>query len=318
MKLALITEMKVSGQIKQTNGFALFNLMAAGPMYHLNWDDVSNNISQLENFDTVVCIIPKTKPIFSKIIGKMKKYTAVCILQEGPVDYFQSWTPEHQINYLKAIKEADVFAVANEEDRKFYEPLRAGPTIRLRTPIELDLIKRFYKEKEHRDLGIFIGGNTTRWYNGATSIMVCEGFDLPVTIPSLGRSYPNESVAYKDFIEISQAPFMQKNDFWTLLSRMKASVHLFPQAAGGNIALECAALGVPMIGNHKSSAVVDCFPDLAIDCYDIKTAKSLLHKLLCNDEFWDNVTSKSKENVKHYDSKVVMGDFKKELAEVLG
>ena len=67
--------------------------------------------------------------------------------------------------------------------------------------------------------------------------------------------------------------------------------------------VECAAMGVAVVGSNRTQSVNVCYPFTAVDPYDVTTARNLIDKLLSDKEFYDKVVNYAKEHSETYNHK---------------
>ena len=64
--------------------------------------------------------------------------------------------------------------------------------------------------------------------------------------------------------------------------------------------VECAALGVPVVGSNRTQSINVCYPYTKVDPYDVKEARKLIGKLLNDDEFREKVIKYALESAEFY------------------
>ena len=64
--------------------------------------------------------------------------------------------------------------------------------------------------------------------------------------------------------------------------------------------VDCAAMGVAVVGSNRTQSINVCYPFTAVDPFDVKTARELIKKLLTDKEFHDLVVNTALERVEFY------------------
>jgi len=81
--------------------------------------------------------------------------------------------------------------------------------------------------------------------------------------------------------------------------------------------VECAALGVPVVGSNRTQSVNICYPFTKVDPYDVNSARKLIAKLLNDDEFRDKVIKHAREVSEYYNHENSMERYLMALEESL-
>lgn len=242
--------------------------------------------------DIGVIIIPKKVEPFVglDIVGHLKR---VCkkyaFMQEGPSWYFQSLPLQQSFWFYNIMINADFVLAHNDADAKYYEGLLEKTVYINPTLMIEDSIKDI--EQVERE-GVMLGGNLVRWYGGFNSLVVAQLTGEDIYAPQMGRMDPLEP----SMQEINHLPYLEWVDWIKALNKVKYAVHLNPNSIGGTFSLNCAYLGIPCIGNEDSNTQRLCFPDLSIRPDDIKTAKSLMRKLMSDQTFYNHISNSAKVN----------------------
>lgn len=83
----------------------------------------------------------------------------------------------------------------------------------------------------------------------------------------------------------------------------------------GRSTVDCAAVGVPMVGSDRIESMNRCFPDIAHDPYDAKSIVSSIKKLWTNEKFYTDTIEKAREAVEYYNYKNAKQRFLAALEE---
>ena len=78
---------------------------------------------------------------------------------------------------------------------------------------------------------------------------------------------------------------------------------LIPAVGSGTFALNCAYHGIPCVGNEKSDTQSLLFPDTSVDHMDIEKAVTLSIALRDDENFYEEVSKKAKNNFNKYFNK---------------
>lgn len=101
-------------------------------------------------------------------------------------------------------------------------------------------------------------------------------------------------------------------EFISYLSELYAVVESYMVHSYGRTTIECAALGVPVIGSACVSSQRRCFPDLCTENAQVKKTAELLERLINDKPFWTACVHKSIETSEYYsfeNCKKMMFDF---------
>lgn len=81
--------------------------------------------------------------------------------------------------------------------------------------------------------------------------------------------------------------------------------------------VDCAALGVAVVGSNRTQSVNVCYPYTKVDPYDVTGARKLIEKLIADKEFYDKVVNYAKDMVEVYNHKNSMEKYLTALDESL-
>lgn len=98
-------------------------------------------------------------------------------------------------------------------------------------------------------------------------------------------------------------PYVPFIEYLKLISEAKIAYAPFLSWTWGRSVADAAALGTPVVGSNTVLAQKVCFPDLAVDPYDMKATRHLLHTLYNNDGFREQVTEQAKYSVEYFGHK---------------
>ena len=256
-----------------------------------------------EHYDIGIVIIPKTtggntgaeKKEFDRDNLTKRNYplietikticNKVLVMQESTHWDWQEDPAEIMIWYYNQLMEADGILCHNDIDVPYYEGITNKPSFIFPTLMIEDNIKTS-KVKEDR---VFVAGNWHTTYRGFDAWVIGQEFDLPMYGFKSGKFKQNE-----DLNGINYLPWMDWISFMYELSKCKYGVQCY-QASAGQFSLNCAYLGIPCIGYDDINTQKDLFPDLSVKRGDIQHARRLASNLQSNKEFYNRVSTKSKE-----------------------
>ena len=151
-----------------------------------------------------------------------------------------------------------------------------------------------------------MGGNFVSWYGGFDSYIISSLFNNEIFQPSM-RPIEGEDQL------VNVLPHLQFVDWIHKLAEFKYAVHLMPSITAGTFVLNCAFLGIPCIGYKRSDPQRLCHPSLAIEHYDMETARKLAIKLKEDQDFWEKCSNEALTNYKKYFGEKVFLDKMKKI-----
>lgn len=314
MKVAFLTEMGFTGQIpahhpNMRTEFAWMHALDATHYPITSYPNVSG-------FDFVFIIWPKgrldlnaegialsntnPKRTFNqlcstgevdKIIPILKENNGkVAYVQEGPGWWWEDYDLQEQIYYLNLLNQSDVIFCHNEADKKYYKHYRK-PVHVMHSLIIEDLIKDIKPLPEQK---IIIGGNFCRWYGGMKSYLIsCMFSGHEIWAPSMHNKQSGEEQLVKHL------PYLEWLDWIKVLATFKIGVHMMPTAAAGTFSLNCAYLGIPVIGNENVDTQSYCHSSTSVDPDDVEGGMVIVDKLLTLPGYYEecsyNARTKARE-----------------------
>lgn len=279
----------------------------------------------LANSDLVILVPSKNHPAILAYADDIKKRfkTKIAIMQEGDRTLYQDWSVANQFTFLATITTvADVLFVHNESDKEYFSAITDKPILVIKSTIFLELLRDARISGEQKKESLFIGGNMCRWYAGMDSYLTVKDLGFSeIVFPSMGRKQKDEEELMTGLDKrIRYLPYCTWAEFMQNLKGAKYAIHLMPEAAAGSFSLNCAALGVPCIGNIEDDTQRECFPDLSINVHDgdsISKARSLLVSLQTNPDFYNMVVAKALKKIEEFDGDNRREKVKQDIANVL-
>lgn len=302
-KIAFLTEMGFNGRVPNDHPnmrteLAWMNALGAEHFNLLSYPDISG-------FDFIFVIWPKgrldlnaegltlsnkqPKRMFNvlcesgeieKIIPDLKMRNGkVFFVQEGPASYWEDYTLFEQIYYHTILSQSDVIFCHNESDKKHYDHYDK-PVHVIRTLLIEDLIKDIKPVPKKK---IILGGNFCRWYGGMKSYLVAfpllkEGYQIHA--PSMH----NKREAEEQLVQ--HLPYKTWVDWMKELSTFKIGIHMMPTIAAGTFSLNCAYLGIPVIGNQEVDTQRLCHTGTSLDVDNVSNGLVNIERLYYDEEFY--------------------------------
>lgn len=320
-KIAFLTEMGFEGKVpvnhpNMRTEFAWMHALNATHHSIFLFEDV-------KDYDHVFIIFPKGKTFLSaegsrlinqenpvskllnsNLIEVLKKSNKkVYYVQEGPHWWWNDYEVVDQINFYNMLAEVDTIFTHNYEDQKYYTGLFPNKIITVIPTLMIeDSIKDIEWKPEEKAI---IGGNFARWYGGFESHLVAQEFQTPIWGQTSHAMRDNESHL------VQHLPRVMWTDWIKQLSTFKYAVHLMPTVAAGTFSLNCAYLGIPCIGNIMVDTQSQCHSELAVDVYDINTARHLAKQLKEDKGFYEHCSKMAKESYREYYSLEVWKELMK-------
>ena len=280
-------------------------------------------IEDLDNYDWVVLNNDKHFYDNKAMVEQFLEYfsngrkTKLCMLQEGPIFDWQTWTMERQLIYRKLMNLANLFLCNNEAHKEYYLEYCRNIGI-YRVPLILpDYVQRKLKEKQKF---VVINGNFSDWYNGNTSLDIAkEAKDYTIVFPSMGRSQENE-LNYLPLLipsgKFAKIPFVNWDSWVDVISQCEFGINMMTAIACGTFTVLCAACGVLCIGNEEFDPQKRLFPNLSIKSHEITKGKELLKRLMEDSEFRKEQERIRDERIKDYDYLVIKEELLKTFERV--
>ena len=92
-------------------------------------------------------------------------------------------------------------------------------------------------------------------------------------------------------------------DFCNQLQESLVVIEPFTLTSHGRSTIDCAALGIPVIGSERVESCRRCFPHTLFDPWDVKKGRELLKKVLTDEEFRKKVINTAQKEVEYYSHK---------------
>jgi hypothetical protein len=305
MKIAFFTESNFTGKVPRNHPNMRTEMAWMASLQATHYPITSLNSIQ-ESFDLGIIIVPKKNiDVISQIdiIGGMKNCCkTISFMQEGPCDYWEDYPLQHQIWFYNILMEMDFLFCHNDDDMKYFNGLTGKQCLWMPSLMIEDNIRTQQKTDK-----AIIGGNMCKWYSGMISYICAQEFGVPVYAPSMGRKIEGE----EQLDNLNHLPYMNWNDWITVLSSFKYGVHLMKTHAAGTFALNAAYCGIPCIGYHGLMTQSECHPFTTVYNNRVNDAVNIAKKLKNDKKFYDDMSALAKEKYETcFSEKVFLKTFK--------
>ncbi len=230
--------------------------------------------------------------------------------QEAELNWFQKLGFDRMAEHLKMISIPDVYIALNEKDAEYIKLFRDKPVISCPTLIDLDRMQKLIINYSLKDKILCCGASFDERAGGLNGYRFCRKYFPDYTIWKFSRSSHDDRELIKDnkIKEIYKDEFrclkyLTQEDWWQEMSYTYLGYHLMEIYVGGRNSLAFAALGVPLFASQNLDIQKRCFPDLAVDVYDIKTIKLISEKLLSDEEYYKAVSEEAMKEVNYFSVK---------------
>lgn len=299
MEILWLSESGFDGKVPRD-----FNQMRTEFAWFAASDGVHKNIGDIlnikEQYDVAIIILPKNESILQQIstysgfdlIGSMRKVAKkIGYMQEGPVKFYQDYSIPIQVWWFGVLQQMDFLMAHNKLDAHYLQAMFEDQTVFVNRSLIIEdaIDKDSIETKERKDS--IIGGNLCSWYGGWDSYMVANTFEGKIHAPQMGRM-PKEELQIDG---LEHLPYMTWTEWMTALSKFKFAVHLMPTHAAGTFALNCSYLNLPCIGFENLDTQDILHKETTVKMNDIKAAKKIAFELTYNEQFYKEMSDKTKE-----------------------
>jgi len=104
-------------------------------------------------------------------------------------------------------------------------------------------------------------------------------------------------------------------DFCDQLRESKIVYDPYTYHSYNRAGVDCAAMGVPVVGSNRTQSINVCYPFTKVDPFDVSTAKRLIENLLSNDEFRQKVIDYAQSHAEVYNYRNSMEKYLMALYE---
>ena len=89
-------------------------------------------------------------------------------------------------------------------------------------------------------------------------------------------------------------------EFCNQLRESKVVYDPFTLHSYSRAGVDCAALGVPVVGSNRNQSINNCYPFTSIDPYDVTNGRKLIRKILDDEQFRQKVVDTAREKSEFY------------------
>jgi hypothetical protein len=283
--------------------------------YILNWKDVDSVIKGSGN--VIIANTPVHDELVKlQVIDPLMQDNDVYLVQEGTVwDWFDWPAPEQEL-YVKLLANTKGFLYSNEYDKKVLSVFTSNF-------IKVPACTNRFVENARTEPGefVYIVNPNKRYQRGMIPHKLVYDA-VPENIPVYTMSYNrprsfNELLAFPDSYTMpgfNLLPYMQHDEFLSTVYSCKFGVDINRDFSAGQLAVDFASLGIPLIGNIQLDPQKNLYPDTSFEWDDFDGIKKCIQKLSTDVDFNLEVGRKALQNAKdnYLSSKVVnqyMSDF---------
>lgn len=241
------------------------------------------------------------------------------ITQESCIYDWQEWPAKEQELYVNILSKCTAFMYHSEYDRRM---MSVYTDKFIKYP---GCTNVFYKIDKAHEGHISIPSPIKRYQTGLVShALVADSlpdakiyamsYRRPMQAGSKLLTFP-DTYNYK---HIETLPFMSKEDWFGFVYNSKFGVDIHRNFSGGNVCLEYASLGTPLIGNIELDCQRDLFPLTSFDYTDYDNIRKAIRRLDSDAEFHKEVSEYALTKVQElYSSDKITKDFEQDLEKVL-
>jgi hypothetical protein len=286
------------------------------PWITISWDEIDEIPKNSIIFVQTPC---NNETIKLKKLLTIIDHNIVFINQESNIfDWFE-WDAQTQQLYIECLSKCKAFCYHNEHDKKVME-IFCSNFIKYPgcTNITVETSKNFNDGQY-----VMVPNPIKRYQRGMISHKIASDNikNIPIYSMSYKRPITNELLSFPDEYKLPNIELKSRmglNEWFEFIYNSKFGIDIHREFSGGNCSLEFGALGVPLIGNINLDTQRDIFPDLSFEYNDYKNIKNVIHLLLNDSDFYNEVSEKSLINTREiYSSKLIVEQFKQDILNIL-
>ena len=288
----------------------------------LNWfvSSYSTLKRHVQENDILIFQTPTDDELYNlKIIESYIDTNFVFITQESCIFDWYDWTAEEQALYIKLLDKCNAFLYHSEYDKQvmtaycdnfvyypgctnqFYEVdknFEDGEYISIPGPI-----KRYQRGMLSHKLAVDSIPNGHQRIFSMTYKRPTQAGDKLLSFPD---NYKLDRIQHLDY--------MSKDKWKEFIYGSKFGIDMNRDFSGGNVCIEYAALGTPLVGNINLDYQRNLFPDISFEFNDTENIKKAIKRLNTDKDFYNYVKHTAIQRVKDiYSSKVVTKKFGSDL-----
>jgi len=255
-----------------------------------------------------VNITPRNIPLLDQLLPMVNRNkTKILFNVDHAVDLWSTAFPyPHQL--LRSLEEGDyIFGVEPLMCSILSEALQRKVAC---IPHPVDIKK--LSEMASHDRGQRIGISIHRYMeNYVLPWFVTKNLPAGWITSAIGANVPGFQPRVQHLYPEVQ-PYSQFEELMKWVSKLYAVIESYTLASYGRFTVECAALGVPVIGCEIVASQKKCFPELSTKYFNAPEMQKLLAILINEPEFYTRVVRKGREECQSYsleNSRKKMLDF---------
>lgn len=289
------------------------------PWVPVSWDKISQEI--IGEGNTIIIQTPVgQEELKLKIANELAEKNNVFVGQESSVfDWFE-WSAVEQELYIQLLSKSKGFLHHSEFDKKvmsvFIDNFISWHGC---IDISVDSPKSFEESGEYVSLPTPV----KRYQRGMITHQIANKYIKDVPVYSLAYNRPNGTynLSFPDSYKVGNinlVPKMNHSDWMAFIHNSKFGIDLNREFSGGNVSLEYAALGVPLISHVELDTQRILFPNLSFEPTDYDAIENAIKLLLNDKDFYEECSRHALNTVKEsFNSKIVVEKFRNEFIQLL-
>lgn len=306
MKIVHITERPhnkpvTRNRIANTNDIGV--AWCFGATEHLS--AVDTHLSQWEDIDAVIYTMSKTKYAWENRWMqkawdfKMAYPERKLILYQEAEAYWPQLRPwDEQKQFYELLRVTDLFLTHNVADVPLYKLMAGHDRVKyFPSVMDLDQLKGIQR-RPFSGNSVVVAAYHWRWGGTQAALTAAKG-GYPVALNKAGVFTDGRDEGMAAMFGLRMAQYIPSIDWKSWADELSCHwcyLHPMPGTAAGRDQIACAVIGLPIIGNRKSTAQDVLWPDLAVDPEDIEHHLALL-KRLEDQAFYSRVVDGAKARV---------------------
>jgi glycosyltransferase involved in cell wall biosynthesis len=297
------------------------------PWHPVSWDKINQEISGEGNIIIIQTPVGQEE-LKLKIAIELAEKNIVFVGQESSVfDWFE-WSATEQELYTNLLSKSKAFLHHSDFDKRVMS-IFIDKFVKWNGCIDVSV--ESYKSFEDSGEYISLPTPVKRYQRGMVTHQLASrcvkeyealhNKNVPIYSLSYNRPNQNHNLSFPDSYKldnINLVPKMNHSDWMGFIHNSKFGIDINREFSGGNVSLEYAALGVPLIGNRHLDTQSELFPMLSFDVNDYDAIKNAVHLLLNDKDFYEECSKSALKTVKEsFNSKVVVENFRKEFTNIL-
>tara|TARA_Y100001937_G_scaffold38825_1_gene55241 strand:+ start:2558 stop:3529 length:972 start_codon:yes stop_codon:yes gene_type:complete len=255
-----------------------------------------------------------------KILKEVQMNNDTFIQQEACIFDWYEWTAEEQRLYVEILEDCNAFMYHNEHDKKLMSLYTDKFLFFPGCTNKIYDVDRNINDGDY----ISIPCPVKRYQRGMTSHkLVNDVLGNDEKIISMKYNVPKEAgdrlLSFPDSYQIGNienASFMDVESWNGFIHGSKFGLDINRDFSCGNVVMEYASLGVPLIGNIELDCQRIIYPNTSFEYTDYDNIKKCVKKLNQDGEFYKEVSLFARNMVeKKYHSSVVTKNFIKNMEE---